>query len=696
MFPKNLMDINKELQLATNLHQQGKIYEAEIKYKKIISVFPDQFDSIHLLGVIESQKGNNETALKLIKQAIQINSKSPMAYNNLTNVCMSLKMFNEAQIYCEKALSLNPNYLEALSNKGKLLIQKKQYHEAKIFFLDLIRLHPNYAENYFNIAIVYKEFNKVSQAIKSYKEAIKIRPDFAVAHFNLANLYLVNNKEKMAKEHLETCLKLNYDLSKVYNNLGQVYESENSFENARTCYKNALELNAKEQKAKHNLINLDLKLSNWSNIKPYIKLFKDKNSFTEHGLPTNIHAILDNPELQKFCNENFLGYSPKNSKRNKLHKKKTKIKLGYFSADFSDNNPVAYLITDLIKYHNRNEFDVYGFSLKDQKIKDSTRHYYENHFDKFFDLQELRDEKIKDICDDLNLDIAIDLNGYTKFSRPAIFSQKLAPIQINYLGYPGTLGSKNYDYIIADKTVIPEKLKKYYTEKIIYLPNTYFVNPSLRPISSKSFTKEDLLIDQNSFVYCCFNQNYKIMPDVFDAWMNILRNVDHSILILAHTNDTAMANLKYEANKRSINPNRIRFINYLKNIGDHLKRYEVADLFLDTMPYNAHTTASDSIWAGVPLITCKGRSFASRVSSSILNSVGLNDLITNSIEEYQEKAIEIGNNRQLLLQFRNKIIFKREELILFDSKEYTKNLEISFKKAFENFKSGNIAIDIEF
>tara|TARA_E500000178_G_scaffold175900_2_gene174829 strand:+ start:546 stop:2639 length:2094 start_codon:yes stop_codon:yes gene_type:complete len=687
------VDLKKELSEGISFHQKGNLIEAESKYKKIISINPNHFDSLHLLGVLESQKGNYDKAIKLIKESLNLNSKSAIAWHNLSLVCQSLKLTKDAYKYCENALSINPKYLEALSNKSKILIKLNKAEQAKAFLLKLIKSYPNYAEFFFNLAVIFKEESKLDESVKFYKKAIEIRPDYALAYFNLANIYLLNNDNHSAKNCYEYCLKYNYEKSEVYNNLGKVYENFRDFQNAEAYYKTAIDINKNEKKALHNLINIQLIMSNWSNIHSYLKLYKDKNSFDEHGLPINFNAIFDDPELHKICNETFLSYDSLNHTNHVLRGKNSKIKIGYFSADFSDNNPVTYLIKDLIKYHDRSKFEIYGFSLKNLKFKDETRKYYENHFDRFFDLELLNDYKIKKLCDDLSLDIAIDLNGYTKYSRPTIFSHKLAHIQINFLGYPGTLGSNNYDYIVADKIVIPNSLKKFYTENIIFLPDSYFVNPENRPISKRSFKKEDLSISQSSFVYCCFNQNYKILPNVFNSWMNILKNVDQSILLLSHTNDIAKLNLKKEASKRNVDPNRIVFASYLKNIGDHLARYKVADLFLDTMPYNAHTTASDSIWAGVPLITCIGKSFASRVSSSILSSVGLDDLITKTMEDYEKKAIEIGNSYEQILELKNRISNKRN-LTIFDCKKYTNNLELSFEKIYEIFLLGNKPHDI--
>ena len=309
-----------------------------------------------------------------------------------------------------------------------------------------------------------------------------------------------------------------------------------------------------------------------------------------------------------------------------------------------------------------------------------------NAFDQFIKVNFKTDKEIAELSRELKIDIAIDLMCFTTNSRTGIFSEKCAPIQINYLGYPGTSGASFIDYIIADKTLIPKENQKYYSEKIIYLPNTYQVRDSTQKISNKIFTKDELNLPKNSFVFCCFNQNYKITPSVFDIWMRLLKKVEKSVLWLIKDNDVAAYNLKKEAEKRGVASDRIIFAKHMP-ISEHLARHKVADLFVDTFPYTAHTTCSDALWSGLPVITRMGQSFASRVAGSLLNAINLKELITKTEKEYENLILKLSKNPKKLKEIKNKLKKNRLKEPLFDSKLYTKKIEHAYKKIYERYKS---------
>jgi predicted O-linked N-acetylglucosamine transferase (SPINDLY family) len=317
-------------------------------------------------------------------------------------------------------------------------------------------------------------------------------------------------------------------------------------------------------------------------------------------------------------------------------------------------------------------------------------------FDSFIDVTEKSDLEVVNLSRDMGIDIAIDLMGHTQDGRPGIFAHYAAPIQINYLGYPGTLGASYMHYIIADQTVIPEANRDFYTEKIMYLPNCYQANDGKRAISSKAIMRSEVGLPDTSFVFCCFNQNYKITPQVFESWMQILRKVEGSVLWLLEDSATAIANLKKEAQARGVTPERIVFAKRM-SLPVHLARHHLADLFLDTLPYNAHTTASDALWAGLPVLTCIGETFPGRVAASLLKAVGLPELITNSQEEYIDLAINLANDPQRLRTIRNKLSKNRLTTPLFDSTLFTKHIEAGFQKAYDRYHDGlapdNIFID---
>ena len=322
------------------------------------------------------------------------------------------------------------------------------------------------------------------------------------------------------------------------------------------------------------------------------------------------------------------------------------------------------------------------------------RHRLEAAFDKFIDVRDRSDRDAALLARKLEINIAVDLGGFTNDSRTDIFAMRAAPIQVNYLGYPGTMGAEFIDYIIADRILIADRDRKFYREKIVSLPHTYQVNDRKRYITEESFTRDQCGLPQNDFVYCCFNNNYKITPWIFDSWMRILSRVDDSVIWLLEDNKTAAKNLRKEAQQRGIDASRIIFAERMPP-ADHLARHRLADLFLDTLPYNAHTTASDALWAGLPVLTQIGETFAGRVAGSLLNAIDLPELITHSRGEYEALAIELALNRDKLLNIKEKLTKNRLTTPLFDTALYTKHLEAAYEAMYRRYQAGLLPDHIE-
>jgi predicted O-linked N-acetylglucosamine transferase (SPINDLY family) len=300
----------------------------------------------------------------------------------------------------------------------------------------------------------------------------------------------------------------------------------------------------------------------------------------------------------------------------------------------------------------------------------------------------MSEREIAQLARELEIDIAIDLAGPTQYSRTGIFSYRTAPIQVNWLGYPGTIGADFIDYIVADKTIIPERHQQFYAEKVAYLPDTYIVDDSKRVASFKKFTREECGLPKNAFVFCCFNNDYKFNPQVLDSWSRIFLNLENCVLWIPENNEYFKTNILAEFNKRGIDSSRVIFAPRVELMADHLARINLADLFLDTFPYNAHTTAVDSLKIGVPILTLIGQSFASRVAASLLNAVGLPELITNTQEEYEALAIELAVNPQKLAGIKLKLANNRLTTPLFDTPLFTKNLESAYNKMYERYHAG--------
>jgi predicted O-linked N-acetylglucosamine transferase (SPINDLY family) len=353
-----------------------------------------------------------------------------------------------------------------------------------------------------------------------------------------------------------------------------------------------------------------------------------------------------------------------------------RIRLGYFSSDFR-NHPVAYSIAGLFEFHDRAQFEVIGFSFG-PPTKDFMRLRLEKSFDRFFDADALSDKDVALLARNLEIDIAIDLNGFTQGERTSIFAMRAAQIQVNYLGFPGTMGADYIDYLIADRTLIPEQHQNHYAEKIVYLPDTFMPCDAERRIAVTDVGKAEWGLPENGFIFCCFNSTHKITPAIFDVWMRLLKHVDGSVLWLAGGNDAAMRNLRAEANNRGTDADRIVIARFVANQEHHLARLRIADLFLDTLPYNAHTTASDALWAGLPVLTCLGETFAGRVAASLLNGIGLPELVTRNLDEYEAVALELATNSQALNSIRRKLAANRLTQPLFNTALFSKHIESAY------------------
>jgi predicted O-linked N-acetylglucosamine transferase (SPINDLY family) len=360
----------------------------------------------------------------------------------------------------------------------------------------------------------------------------------------------------------------------------------------------------------------------------------------------------------------------------------SKIRIGYFSADFH-NHATSFLMVNIFELHDRSKFEFYAFSFG-PNLNDEMRFRLSNAFDQFIDVSNMSDYEVTNLARKLNINIAIDLKGYTEGQRAGIFSKRCAPIQVNFLGYPGTMSAPFYDYIIADSIIIPNNMELFYSEKIVFLPNTYQPNDSNKVISSNNLKKQDHGLPKNAFVFCSFNNTYKILPEIFDIWLNILKAVPHSVLWLIKDNNLAVSNLRMYAEKNGVSSDRLIFADRLK-LDEHLARHKFADLFLDTFPYNAHTTASDALWAGLPVLTCQGKSFASRVASSLLVAINLSEFITNTFCEYQSKAIYFARNTKIIDDAKLSLEKNRNTYPLFNSLSFTRDLEMAYFQMYSRY-----------
>ena len=594
------------------------------------------------------------------------------------------KEYDKAKKVCEDILDIQPDDLNATNLLAILNFHNKDFVQSIKFFEKAIEINPNISETYNNLGNVYYEFKQFNIAIENYNKALKIKPNFALSYYNRAKALQEINQKQEAISDYDKAISINNNFSAAYKNLGNLYMELKILDKSIYNHVQALKINPNMSYLNGTIIQSKCGLSEWANFKED-KLFLKNNILSGKKTTSPFPTILiyDSPSLQKKAIEIFVNNEFEKPKKIKLEKiKNKKIKIGYYSSDFH-NHATMYLMANLFELHDKNKFETYAYSFGPDDGSKIRKRVMKT-FDKFFDVKSKTTKEIVHHSRELNLDIAVDLKGFTNNNRFDLFIERCAPIQISYLGFPGTTSSDCIDYLIADKIVIPEENKNYYSENIIYLPNSYQVNDSNPDLSKKIFSKKDFNLPENKFIFCCFNHNFKILPDMFEIWMKILKKVKNSVIWLLIDNETAQNNLKKILVSNDIDPNRMIFAGRLPH-SEHIIRLGLADLFLDTFPCNAHTTASDALRSSLPIITIKGNSFASRVASSLLSSVGLEELITNSGKEYQELAVKIAENKNFYKETKDKLKKNILDMPLFNSKLFTKKLETAYIEVYKNY-----------
>ena len=675
-----------QLQTALSFHQQGRLAEAEVLYKEILHSQPSHFDALQLLATIAGQQNKLSEAVALFERALKINPSHPASLNNCGNALLMLMRYEEALLSYNRAITAQPDNADTYCNRGVVLQALKRYEEATASYERAIVLRPGYALAHNNRSFSLLELKRFEEALLSYDKTIALNANYPEPHYNRGNALLELKRYEEAVSSYEKAIKLKPDYVEAYCNLGNALLELKRLEEAVSIYEKAIAFKPDYDFLFGQWLHTKMKICEWNTFEQDFEQLADKIELHKKAsAPFLLLAILDSPALQKKAAEIFVlekfpftTLLPNIQKRDR-HKK---IRIGYYSPDFR-NHPVSFLIAELFEMHNRDRFELFAFSFGPD-TQDEIRKRITIAFDHFIDVRNLSDMEVANLSRNLEIDIAIDLSGFTAECHTGIFALRAAPVQVNYLGYPGTMGADYIDYLIADATLIPENSRHNYTEKIISLPDSYQVNDATRRIAEKVFTREELGLPKTGFVFCCFNNNYKITPAIFDCWMRILKKVNDSVLWLFEDNPIANDNLRKEAVDWGVNNERLIFAKRMP-LDDHLARHRVADLFLDTLPCNAHTTASDALWAGLPVLTCIGEAFAGRVAASLLNAIHVPELITFTQEEYEALAVELATNPEKLMKIRQKLEKNRLTTPLFDTELFTRHIEKAYTAIYERY-----------
>ena len=699
------------LQTAIQEIQANKLDSAKSRLKEVLSVEERHPEALRILGVIAALQQEWAEALRSIDLVLEIDPENAIAYSNRGNILNALKRHDEALGCYEKAIRYQPNYAESYSNQGNVLQTLGRYKDAIASYGKATELEPAYSEAFSNMGNALQALGRYDDALASYEKAIKIEVNSAQAFYGAASIFNFRKQFDYALGCCNQVLKINPQAISAELLKGQIFFQVKDYENAIASYDAALlidphsadawiskgnvflELKQFDQsKIAFNKVlelapNSDfinglvfqgaLQMCDWQNQAETLTSLVEKVKLHQKAtIPYNLISLLDDKILIKRSIEIYAEAVRGGILRvsQGIISPKKRIRLGYFSADFH-NHPTAHLIAQLFECHDKNQFELIAFVFG-RNVPDEMRERLQKAFDQFIDVNDKTDEEIAQLSRDMEVDIAIDLKGFTQEGRPRIFMYGAAPIQIGYLGFPGTMGLSCFDYIVADHTLIPDAAQDGMAEKIIYMPNSYQVNDRHRAIATVKMSREELGLPPKGFIFCCFNNNYKITPAVFDGWVRILKAVEGSVLWLYADNPFAVENLKKEAQSRGLDIDRLIFAGRM-NSADHLARYQFADLFLDTTPCNAHTTASDALWVGLPVLTLLGESFGARVAASLLNAVGLPELVADTQEEYGAIAIKLAKNPDQLNTLKMRL---KENLLnapLFDTPLFTKHLELS-------------------
>ena len=678
------------------LEKMGRLDAALADYEEALRVNAEFAEAHYNYGNALRRLGRNEDALASYQRAVELRPGYVAAWNNRGIALHAMGRRTEALASHDRALAFDPSSAEGHTNRGNVLQSLGRLDEALTSHERALAIDPGSAGASYNRGNVLLAMERPEAALASYEMALRLRPDYAAALNNRGSVLHLLGRLTDALDSFDRAVQVDPGLAAAWNNRGNLLQELKRPDEALDCYERALAIDPRREFCFGASLHTKMKLCEWDGMDANLaQLFARIEAGEKVAMPFPVLALTGSLSLQRDAARTWIeSKCPAELALpvTVVSERRGKIRVGYYSADFHDH-ATSYLIAELFELHDRSRFEIFAFSFGPDR-DDSMRKRIRASSDRFYDVRRSSDTEIALQSRDLGIDIAIDLKGHTQDSRFGIFARRAAPIQVSYLGYPGTSGAQYIDYLIADRTVISTECRHLYTERIAYLPHSYQVNDRKRVIAERHFARHELGLPQSGFVFCCFNNSYKITPGAFEGWMRILRQVEGSVLWLLEDNATATRNLRREALNRKVDDGRLVFSQRMP-LADHLARHRAADLFLDTLPYNAHTTASDALWAGLPVLTCLGTAFAGRVAASLLNAIGLSDLVTTTTEQYETLAVALARDRMRLERVRRNLLENRLVMPLFDTAMFTRHIEDAYVQMSERLRTGRLPADIE-
>jgi predicted O-linked N-acetylglucosamine transferase (SPINDLY family) len=705
-FDEAYIILNKILKLDKSNHlvifyigeiyfQKNKFNQSIIALEKAINIYNQNSDYFFSLAKAQKQIGDYNNAIINYDKCININPTYYMAYANKANILTFIDQPINAILNYDKAIQLNPNNPLYYNNKAIAQKNLKLYEDAISSCNYSIFLDSNFSLAYYNKALIYQEIYQFNNSISLYLKSLEIDPFLINSHINIAKIYIEMNSFHLAKDHYLKILLIDKNNLAALYGLGLISQKSLIWDLAFHYFKKCIDINLEYEYALGFFINAKLNLCHWDDLDYYLELAKLNIKNLTPFIALNLFNDLN---IHYHINSNY--HITHNYKKLISKKEKTdKIKLGFFCSEFCFH-PISIWLIEQIENSNKDKFELYGFALQNRN-KDSMYFRYLNAFDHFFQVENFSDQQIVNLSLSIGIDIAIDIMGHTDSSRPNIFDIRLAPIQVNHIGFPSTSGSKNIDYIISDYNLIPIKSQNFYTEKIAYLKLPYTYDRH-REILNEVVSREHYGLPLNSFIFTCQNSINKISPEIFDLWMLILKESPNSVLWLQESNTFAKTNLLDRALKLGINNDRLFFTKRdivsseyeYKRISRYLNSYKLADLFLDTFPYNAGTTAFDALYSGLPILTKSGDTIVSRLAASALEAIEMSELITHSNDQYKALAISLSLNPNRIKDIKVKLNSNIKTSKIFDTvencKEYDRIYQVMYNNNLNNLPCENI------
>jgi len=685
--------------LGKSEYLRGDREAAIASYRRALALRPDEPELHNNLATALHERGDHAEAETHYRRSLELRPDSAEGHANLAMALYAQVRLDEAIEEYRRALALNPDFAQAHNNLGNALLAQGEHDAALDHYRRALALNPDAAEGYCNIGFALNEQGNAAEAIGWCEQALACNPGFAEAHNNLANALYACGREDEAIAGYRQAIALKPDLPEPHYSLANALNGQGLIAEAIASVERFVLLRPGFFEARAQLSYLRTQACNWHDyaadavgllnlvrqripaVNPFMLLSRAGATPADQLLCAQTHGARFAKMKPAF------DHPPRPAGR--------RIRLGYLSQDLREH-AIAHLIAELIERHDRAAFEVVAYSYGADDGSDIRRRHAAG-FDRFVDICAVSDEDAARRIHEDGIDILLDVNGYSGRPRSRIPALRPAPVQVNYLGYAGTMGVGFIDYIVVDPVIVPADRQTFFTEQLVQLPYCYQPNDTTRPLAPAP-SREAAGLPEHGFVFCSFNNSYKINPAVFDIWMRLLRAVPGSVLWLLSANSLVEGNLRREAAARGVAADRLVFAPRLPQ-AEHLGRHRLADLFLDTFPYTAHTTASDALWAGLPLLTMAGTTFPGRVAAGLLHATGLSELVTASAAEYEAKALQLARDPGRLAQLRYRLAEGRSSIPLFDMARYTHHLETAYRRMWETWQGGKppapIAITVD-